>query len=308
MWLAQREASGFALTKTVAVKWVALEPSTAPTFAREAAVAMSVSHSGLVTAFDAGVRGGHGFLVLEWVDGFDLAVLVALMRAQGRRLPRAVAASIVARILRALDYLHRLHGPAGWLGLVHGDLSPRNVLVSRSGEVKVTDFGAAHRRGDAQDTRRGTRRYMAPEQAHADRYDARADLFAAGALLDELVRAEPFERDRGTAPIVGSPVEIETVRRGLLEPDPARRVMTAPRAAAMLEHVEGPRATSDLARIVAELLGRDAPHCGTPSPSGIQGATTVTVTRRFGSSGGGRLAASVWAASMAAGLAASLLK
>jgi eukaryotic-like serine/threonine-protein kinase len=166
---------------------------------REAQLGGWLRHRGLVSVHDLGCEEGRYFVVMEWIDGFDLATLIAAMPP-----PAPVARTLASELASTLEYVHRacdLDGRA--LGLVHRDLSANNVLLSREGEVKLCDFGLAkatlladHSRGDL---RKGTYAYMSPEQvepsAHHPLTQA-SDQFAFGVLLAELLTGHrPFDRD-----------------------------------------------------------------------------------------------------------------
>lgn len=159
----------------------------------EARVGGRVHHRNLVAVVGLGLEDGSYYVVMEYVDGLDLARL-----AQGRVEP-AVAVHIVGEVLLGLDYLHRLCDDAGRpLGLVHRDVSPSNVLVSRSGEIKLADYGIAKATvlagNTAANIRRGKYGYMSPEQVVGGRLDARSDQFAAAVMLVELLTGRrPFD-------------------------------------------------------------------------------------------------------------------
>jgi eukaryotic-like serine/threonine-protein kinase len=166
---------------------------------REAQLGGLLRHRGLVQIHHLGVEDDRYYVVMEWVDGFDLATLLEVAPP-----PRAVALAIAGELAAALDYLHRARDPDERpLGLVHRDLSASNVLVSREGEVKLADFGLAkatlladRSRGDV---RKGTYAYMSPEQVAqtAEQPLTQAsDQFAFGVLLAELLTGErPFDRE-----------------------------------------------------------------------------------------------------------------
>jgi serine/threonine-protein kinase len=158
-------------------------------FLREARAAGRLTHPNIVTVYDVGEDQDRAFLVMEYIEGEPLDRL--LRRVGALPLPRVL--EIADQVAGALDYAHA-HG------IVHRDVKPANILVSSSGLVKVTDFGIA-RLADADLTltqhTQGTPSYMAPEQVAGHPVDGRADLFALGALLYELLtgaRAFPGER------------------------------------------------------------------------------------------------------------------
>ena len=159
-------------------------------FRREAQSAASLNHPSIVAVYDTGddnAGPGHiPFIVMEYVDGRTIR---DLLRDDRRLLPER-ALEITDGVLRALDYSHRN-------GIVHRDIKPGNVMLNRSGEIKVMDFGIARAVSDAQATMTqtaqviGTAQYLSPEQARGERVDARSDLYSVGCLLYELLTGRP---------------------------------------------------------------------------------------------------------------------
>jgi len=185
VYLARRRAAG--VEKWLVVK--RMRPERAgdarflDLFMREAKLSMSLAHQNIVPVFDFGRIDDQVFLAMERIEGKDLGSSLA---KAGRGLSPLVAAFIAAECCQALDYAHRRRGPDGApLGIVHRDVTPRNVLLSWSGEVKLTDFGIAALAGDARSSAVGTPAYMAPEQARGEATDARADVYAMGLVLRE---------------------------------------------------------------------------------------------------------------------------
>jgi serine/threonine-protein kinase len=131
---------------------------------------------------------------MDYVDGGDLAALLG-----GRRMPTALALFVGEQLASALAYVHALTDDGGRpLGLVHRDVSPTNVLVSRSGAVKLSDFGIAKATAEGDRTwgrlRKGKYAYMAPEQITGDPLTGAADVFALGVMLHEcLLGRRPFD-------------------------------------------------------------------------------------------------------------------
>ena len=159
-------------------------------FRREAQSAASLNHPSIVAVYDTG-EDNEGpshvpYIVMEYVDGRTLR---DLLRDDRRLLPER-ALEITDGVLRALDYSHRN-------GIVHRDIKPGNVMLTRTGEVKVMDFGIARAVSDAQATMTqtaqviGTAQYLSPEQARGERVDARSDLYSTGCLLYELLTGRP---------------------------------------------------------------------------------------------------------------------
>ncbi|HVZ89939.1 MAG TPA: serine/threonine-protein kinase, partial [Polyangia bacterium] len=156
-------------------------------FRDEALVALRLAHGNMVSVFDAGLEGGQIFLAMEYVDGKDL--LATWNRCAERRVPFPIDVSvyIVKEVVRALVYAHAFED----LKLVHRDVSPANVLLSYSGEVKLTDFGLAMSILKMERTTPGIvygkLSYLAPEQARRQPLDGRVDIYSAGILLWELL-------------------------------------------------------------------------------------------------------------------------
>jgi serine/threonine protein kinase len=156
-------------------------------FRDEALVALRLAHGNMVSVFDAGLEGGQIFLAMEYVDGKDL--LATWNRCAERRVPFPIDVSvyIVKEVARALVYAHAFED----LKLVHRDVSPANVLLSHTGEVKLTDFGLAMSILKMERTTPGIvygkLSYLAPEQARRQPLDGRVDIYSAGILLWELL-------------------------------------------------------------------------------------------------------------------------
>ena len=157
----------------------------------EAKTLSQLRHRNIVQIYDVGLGDdSQYFLVMEYVDGADMGALYESLEKRSRRLPLDVALHIAAEVCEALDHAHRARGDKGQLlGLVHRDVSPSNVLLSRSGEVKLTDFGIAKRTEEATGHGgvRGKFAYISPEQSHNQHVDARSDVYSVGIMLYELV-------------------------------------------------------------------------------------------------------------------------
>jgi eukaryotic-like serine/threonine-protein kinase len=213
VYLARRRAAG--IEKWLVVKRMRPQHSRDPRFldlfVREARLSMSLVHQNIVPVFDFGRIDDEVFLAMERVEGKDLGS--SLARSPTHRVPPLLAAFIAAECCQALDYAHQRKSPDGVaLGVVHRDVTPRNVLLSWSGEVKLTDFGIAALAGDATERLLGTPQYMAPEQARGEPIDPRADIYAIGLVLREALsgaRARPGD-DRNTI--------LDAARRGALLP------------------------------------------------------------------------------------------
>jgi serine/threonine protein kinase len=186
--------------KTVALKRILPEFSAVADFRErfieEARVAAELNHSNVVQIFEFGERSGSYYLSMELVDGMDVEQILALSRQVGLLAQvRLCAPFLVAQAARGLAYAHQATRRGRPLGLVHRDVSPPNLLVSRAGEVKVTDFGIVRielaNRMTASGAIMGKLRYMSPEQALGHELDRRSDVFALGLVLHELLTGEP---------------------------------------------------------------------------------------------------------------------
>ena len=156
----------------------------------EAKVLSLLKHRNIVQIFDVGLGDdGQYFLVMEYVDGKDLGAVQRALEQKRRRLPFDLVLHIGAEICEALEHAHTSRGPDGKpMALVHRDVSPSNVLLSRAGEVKLTDFGIAKRAEEATQSGavRGKFAYISPEQARNEPLDPRSDVFSVGILMWEL--------------------------------------------------------------------------------------------------------------------------
>jgi eukaryotic-like serine/threonine-protein kinase len=159
-------------------------------FRREAQSAASLNHPSIVAVYDTGEDMSTGvpvpYIVMEYVDGRTVRDLLI----EGHRLLPERTLEIVGGTLRALEYSHQA-------GIVHRDIKPGNIMVTRNGDIKVMDFGIARAMSDAQATMTqtaqviGTAQYLSPEQARGERVDARSDLYSTGCLMYELLTGRP---------------------------------------------------------------------------------------------------------------------
>jgi eukaryotic-like serine/threonine-protein kinase len=154
----------------------------------EAHIAMTLNHNNVVPVLDLGRAEGSYFLVMELVDGWDLAQVFDRSIGVSFPLPLGLSLYIVAEVCRGLAYAHARRDANGkLLSIVHRDVSPHNILVSEHGEVKITDFGIAKALGRRDRTQTGMIKgkldFMSPEQASGKAIDASSDIFAAGTCL-----------------------------------------------------------------------------------------------------------------------------
>ncbi len=222
---------------------LATDDSFVEMFVNEAKIAVTLSHANIVQVFDLGRIESAYYIAMEHVAGIDLERIHALTLASGRPMPVELAVFLASEIAKALDYAHRRRDASMKpLGIVHRDVSPSNVLVSFEGEVKLTDFGIAkalHTGKTDEGLLKGKIAYMAPEQARAETVDSRADLFALGVVLYELLGGRhPFRgaTSRETydnvlraspAPLADVPPELARIVEVALGADPDDRYATA---------------------------------------------------------------------------------
>ncbi|HEY8926313.1 MAG TPA: protein kinase, partial [Polyangia bacterium] len=162
-------------------------------FRREARVGALLSHPNLQTVIHVGTYHDQPFLILDYVEGIGLAELLA----SHKRLPPAIVVSILVDVLRGLKAAHDLVDEQGVrLGLVHGDISPQNILIGVDGNARLTDFGSARFSSDARVADLaplvGKPAFMAPEQLSAEPLDARTDLFSVGVLMWTALTGQPL--------------------------------------------------------------------------------------------------------------------
>ena len=161
-------------------------------FLDEARLCAYLSHSKCVQVFDIGQAAGAHFIVMEFVDGADLQGVLEHLQRHEQSMPVEVACLIAMHVCEGLAYAHDACDHLGApLGIVHRDISPHNVLMTRYGEVKLVDFGLAkassHLTADEEDIVKGKFGYLAPEVTLGQGADRRVDIFAAGILLWEML-------------------------------------------------------------------------------------------------------------------------
>jgi serine/threonine-protein kinase len=194
-------------------------------FIDEARIGVTLSHGNIVPIFDFGCVDGLYYLAMEYVEGRDLAQIAGRARIAQKTWPTEVAILVALEILEGLDYAHERHDESGRpLHIVHRDISPANVLCSKRGEVKILDFGIARAESRELETRtgviKGTPGYMAPEQAAGRRPDKRADVYAAGVILWELMQGRRAPKDSSPMEPLEDPDLWDVLRKGVaLEPE-----------------------------------------------------------------------------------------
>jgi serine/threonine-protein kinase len=247
--------------KTVALKRVlpqfAEDEAFLEMFRKEAALCSQFSHPNIVQVFDFGRFETSYFLAMEYLDGPPLNRMLRAFRGTG--LPAPAVLHLAVSLCEALQYVHERVGPEGQpLQLIHRDLNPPNVLISRLGEVKLTDFGIVRSTSHIAVTEVGTVKgepgYFAPEQLRGEDFDQRADLFALGVTLWECVTGESLFGatdqvmmlknifDKPIPPLAPRrkdlPLALEAVIMQLLERDVSKRMPSARVALQSLRAIE----------------------------------------------------------------------
>jgi serine/threonine protein kinase len=270
-------------------------------FVAEAKILGLLNHPNVVQAYDFGEADGALFLVLEYVDGPSIAEALETLRELGREMPVAAAAHFAHEVSLALDYVHNLKGGDGEpLNVIHRDVTPSNILLTKAGGIKLLDFGVAKYRASQVETSQGLIKgkaaYLAPEALETRPIDSRIDLFSLGIVLHEMLTLTSlFESDNHmltfrkilTLPIdppsktrPSVPPELDAIVMKALERDPARRYQTA-----------GEMAT-DLRRFVVEnglpenwngafvrALGDLAPAAGRATPIEVTAVTALALPK-----------------------------
>jgi eukaryotic-like serine/threonine-protein kinase len=249
------------------------DPEYLERFRREARAVAQLSHPNIVTVIDRGDDGGRQYIVFEHVEGENLKELVQ----RTGRLPVRRALELALPVAQGLAFAHEQ-------GLVHRDVKPQNVLLSREGEVKVTDFGIARslhvEHGVTQTgTVLGTGEYLAPEQASGDPVSAATDVYSLGVVLWELLAGEvPFAGENFVA----------VALRHINEPLPSLREQrpdVSPRLAAAVERAlakDPARRFPSMAAVATELRAclAEADGAAPPAPEDDAALTLVTPARR----------------------------
>jgi eukaryotic-like serine/threonine-protein kinase len=242
-------------------------------FQEEARISRLMNHPNVVRVLDSGTIGAQPYIAMEHVDGVDCWRMAHRCASKGRPPPAVLSIFIGIEVLRALDHVHNAVDDQGRkMKVVHGDVSPTNIYISRTGQVKLGDFGIARaRHRNLSRTRsmlQGKVAYMAPEQVLGTDVDHRADLFSTGTVLTELlihtrlfgggsqlttllairdVRLDVMESNRGKLP-----EGIEPLLRRALARDREERFPTAVSMARMLERFLGEATADDLRARLAE--------------------------------------------------------
>lgn len=162
-------------------------------FVDEARLAFQLEHDNIVRVYDVGQTSNTFFIVMEYIEGFDLKSMMEKLRAKNTIFPLGVALYIALQVCSGLGYAHSLCGDDGQpLGLIHNDISPPNILVGRHGDVKVADFGLSDARSNDVATPEGMIKgkfaYISPESTqNPPRITTRSDIFSIGIVLWEML-------------------------------------------------------------------------------------------------------------------------
>jgi len=241
-----RKAGPGGFEKLVVVKKIlpqlAGDPRFVAMFLEEARLAARLHHPHIVQIYDFGQFQGEYFLTMEYVPGRNLHWIQERCRQTGIRFPAACVPDVGIAVCRALAYAQNLHGEDGRpLRIVHRDVSPTNILVSETGDVKLLAFGIARPTAPAQETTQGLTRgkalYMSPEQMRGQPLDGRSDIYALGATLFELAAGTPHLQAGTLSPRKidsGVPRALDRILRKALSERPEDRFPDARRMEADL--------------------------------------------------------------------------
>jgi serine/threonine protein kinase len=288
-------AEGF--EKYVAIKRILPDLSEDERFVKmlltEARIHSALSHRNIVQIHDLGIsEDGEYFIVLEYVEGYDLRMILEQLVASGDIIPEALSLHIASEIAQGLHFAHEQRGADGQpLGLVHRDVSPSNLLISLAGEVKLSDFGLAKRRHDRSvvGSLKGNLTYMSPEQARQAPLDRRTDVFSLGAVLFEMLTGKRLREIRdevsafrevasGHVPSVRAvrpdlPEAFERLLARALAPDPEGRFADAAAFGVairgVLASMNTPVGASDLQQLLSTLKPARRPRELVPERSKV---------------------------------------
>jgi len=260
----------------------AADPEARARFAEEARIAVSLAHPHIVPVFELGETDGELYLVMEWVRGGPLGAIAGPGRAP---LEWSAVALVGAGLCDGLAAVHGRRARGGG-ALVHGDVTPANILLTDEGHPLLADFGMAR---FAARGRGGTRRYLAPEQARGERFDGRADLYALALVLLEAATGQAAydgpDEEIARQTRVGVVARVDGVQAGLaavlkraLAPAPAARYPTAAEMGRALEALldAEPGARAEGRRLLAARIA--AARAARPDPAAAALAATATAT------------------------------
>ncbi|WP_239013911.1 protein kinase domain-containing protein [Archangium violaceum] len=278
-----RGAEGF--EKTVAIKRVlphlAREPTIAQMFLAEARLATHLQHQNIATVYDVGNSPEGLFLVMELVDGWDLGVLLRHTARGDQRFPPHLVAFIGAQVLAGLVHAYRRVHNGRPVLTAHRDVSPSNILVSREGEVKVTDFGIARIEGLSIGTQPGTFKgklpYSAPEALQGKPANDLSDQFSLGIVLYELLAGRHPFGDTTEEPMAFA-MAITQREPPPLTDIPAPLAAVVKRALAKVPEARFPR-PEDMAEALARYLAQAGEPATSPSLATFIASLNPPLTR-----------------------------
>jgi serine/threonine-protein kinase len=262
-------------------------------FIGEAKLVADLIHTNIVQTYHLGETNGVAFIAMELIRGVNLEQFMHQLTDKRKALPKELAVFITSRISRGLAYAHSKTDKNGKpLGIVHRDVSFKNIMIAFEGDVKLTDFGIAKARGFLTDQEgevvAGKADYMSPEQADFQVTDKRADIFSAGVVLAHLLLGRNLFK--GTTPeesrnrIMNQPIpdfraldsrvddKLNDILHHCLARDPARRYASADQLMYDLEYYiyrDGYGPTNEtLGKFIRELFGQEVPRAAADDPHG----------------------------------------
>ena len=271
----------------------------------EAKIAVQLNHGNIAQTFDLGRVGDTYYITMEYIDGADLYKLLRRGSEVELEMPLDVCAFVGKEVASALDHAHRKKDHAGKsLGIVHRDVSPQNVLISYSGEVKLVDFGIAKATMKARQTAAGVIKgkyyYMSPEQAWGDPIDFRSDIFSAGIVLYEMLTGQMLYLEEDLHKLLdmarraeiappstlrrGIPPQLERIVMHALTKEPGERYQSAGDFATDLErflHSNSPVFTAaKLSTLIKQIVGdpTEVPYANLEVRDGPISTHTLNVT------------------------------
>lgn len=209
-------------------------------FIGEAKLVADLIHQHIVQIYQLGRAGRQYYMAMEFIKGVNLEQFIDRHHQYKKRIPTELCVYICSRVARALEYAHKKRNMQGeLLGVVHRDVSPKNIMIDTEGVVKLTDFGIAKARNLMKDKEgdvlMGKVQYMSPEQAAFEQTDGRSDIFSLGVVLYEMLAGRNIFSDDDTL------VCIENVQKKPIPP---------------ISHYN-PNVDDDLQRVLDRMLERD---------------------------------------------------
>ncbi len=210
----------------------------------EAKIAVRLNHGNIAQTFDLGKVADDYFIVMEYVDGRTISQIFKKSVEMKQPLPVPMAAYVVSELANGLDYMHRRRDEAGRaLEIVHRDISPQNVIVTYSGNVKIVDFGVAKAASKLSEMESGVLKgkfaYMSPEQTEGKPIDHRSDIFSTGVVLWEILTGRRLFKKKSNAETIDSvqhmmvyppsayrndiPSDLDEIAMCALDRDPTKR-------------------------------------------------------------------------------------